>query len=86
MPLPFPLPPLLPRSPVRPLPLTPYAGRSAARLQRGKFDDNRKLPDGRMLEFAKVYPLDAVFDSPEDVPEDVRANKVCCGRLSMRAY
>lgn len=24
-----------------------------------------------MLEIAKVYPLDAVFDTPEDVPEDV---------------
>jgi len=24
------------------------------------------------MEIAKVYPLDAVYDSPEDVPEDVR--------------
>jgi hypothetical protein len=24
-----------------------------------------------MLEIAKVYPLDAVFDTPEDVPDDV---------------
>ena len=23
------------------------------------------------MEIAKVYPLDAVFDNPEDVPEDV---------------
>lgn len=24
------------------------------------------------MEIAKVYPLDAVYDTPEDVPEDVR--------------
>lgn len=23
------------------------------------------------MEISKIYPLDAVFDSPEDVPEDV---------------
>lgn len=31
-----------------------------------------RLPDGSLMEITKVYPLDAVFDSPEDVPEDVR--------------
>ena len=31
-----------------------------------------RLPNGGLLEIAKVYPLDAVFDTPEDVPEDVR--------------
>ena len=41
-------------------------------LRRGKFDANRKLSDGSMMEFAKVYPLDAVYDKPEDVPEAVR--------------
>lgn len=30
-----------------------------------------RLPDGSLMEITKVYPLDAVFDSPEDVPEDV---------------
>lgn len=24
------------------------------------------------MEIVKVYPLDAVYDSPEDVPEDVK--------------
>lgn len=24
------------------------------------------------MEITKVYPLDAVYDGPEDVPEDVR--------------
>lgn len=30
-----------------------------------------RLPDGSLMEITKVYPLDAVFDTPEDVPEDV---------------
>ncbi|KAK9266174.1 hypothetical protein L1049_027239 [Liquidambar formosana] len=29
------------------------------------------LPDGSLMEINKVYPLDAVFDNPEDVPKDV---------------
>jgi len=27
------------------------------------------------MDITKVYPLDAVFDNPEDVPEDVMAEK-----------
>jgi hypothetical protein len=30
-----------------------------------------RLPNGGLFEIAKVYPLDAVFDTPDDVPEDV---------------
>ncbi|KAH9624252.1 hypothetical protein KSS87_016055 [Heliosperma pusillum] len=48
-------------------------------LRRGKFDESRVLPDGSLMEITKVYPLDAVFDSPEDVPEDVKANKRYAG-------
>ncbi|XP_057768779.1 enoyl-[acyl-carrier-protein] reductase [NADH] 1, chloroplastic-like [Salvia miltiorrhiza] len=48
-------------------------------LRRGKFDESRVLPDGSLMEIAKVYPLDAVFDSPEDVPEDIKANKRYAG-------
>lgn len=44
-------------------------------LRRGKFDESRRLPNGSLMEIVKVYPLDAVFDSPEDVPEDIRTNK-----------
>ena len=40
-------------------------------LKRGKFDANRKLANGGMLEFTNIYPMDAVYDTPEDVPEDV---------------
>ena len=44
-------------------------------FQAGKFDASRRLKDGSLMEFAKVYPLDAAFDVPEDVPEEVRENK-----------
>ncbi|KAK6126867.1 hypothetical protein DH2020_039390 [Rehmannia glutinosa] len=45
-------------------------------LRRGKFDESRVLPDGSLMEITKVYPLDAVFDCPEDVPEDEVAESV----------
>ncbi|KAI3742870.1 hypothetical protein L1987_60568 [Smallanthus sonchifolius] len=48
-------------------------------LRRGKFDESRVLPDGSLMEITKVYPLDAVYDSPEDVPEDVKSNKRYAG-------
>lgn len=41
----------------------------------GKFDESRKLSNGRLLEYAKLYPIDAVFDKMEDVPQEVRENK-----------
>lgn len=44
-------------------------------LQSGKFDESRRHEDGTMLEFAAIYPMDAVFDTPEQVPEDIRQNK-----------
>lgn len=43
-------------------------------LRRGKFDDSRKLSDGSLMDFAKIYPMDAVFDAPEDVPEEVNSS------------
>lgn len=44
-------------------------------LKAGKFDHSRRLSDGTLMEFAKIYPLDASFDRPEDIPEEVRENK-----------
>ncbi|KAL2225887.1 enoyl-[acyl-carrier-protein] reductase [NADH] 1, chloroplastic [Sesamum indicum] len=44
-------------------------------LRRGKFDESRVLPDGSLMEITRVYPLDAVYDSLGDVPEDVKTNK-----------
>ncbi|MBA3722817.1 MAG: enoyl-[acyl-carrier-protein] reductase [Parachlamydiaceae bacterium] len=44
-------------------------------LNAGKFDASRKLSDGSLMNFAKIYPLDASFDTPDDIPEDIRENK-----------
>jgi len=41
----------------------------------GKFDESRKMSDGSMFEYAKVYPMDAAFDKMEDVPQEIRENK-----------
>ncbi len=41
----------------------------------GKFDESRKMRNGKMFEYAGIYALDAAFDKPEDVPADIRENK-----------
>ncbi len=40
-----------------------------------KMDESRKLSSGKLLEFEKIYPLDAAFDTLAAVPEDIRTNK-----------
>jgi len=44
-------------------------------LERGKMDESRALSNGKLLEFDKVYPLDAAYDTLADAPEDIRTNK-----------
>ncbi len=44
-------------------------------LKAGKFDESRVLSDGSLMEFAAIYPLDAMFDTQEDVPQEIRENK-----------
>jgi enoyl-[acyl-carrier protein] reductase I len=44
-------------------------------LERGKMDESRKLSNGQLLQFEKIYPLDASFDALSDAPEDIRSNK-----------
>src|SRR2546430_8832410 len=44
-------------------------------LERGKIDDSRRMPDGSLLQFEKIYPLDAAFDILTDAPEEIRSNK-----------
>ncbi len=41
----------------------------------GKFDESRKLKNGKLWEYKGLYPLDAAFDYPDDVPQSVRENK-----------
>ncbi|MFP3947559.1 MAG: enoyl-[acyl-carrier-protein] reductase [Longimicrobiales bacterium] len=42
-------------------------------LERGKLD--LSLPGGGELELEAVYPFDAAYDTPDDVPEDVAESK-----------
>src|SRR5256885_15094065 len=44
-------------------------------LERGKMDASRRLTDGSLLQFEKIYPLDAAYDTLADAPEDIRGNK-----------
>src|SRR5713226_4099318 len=44
-------------------------------LRRGKMDESRKLARGGLLEFEKIYPLDAAYDALADAPEEVRTGK-----------
>lgn len=44
-------------------------------IERGKMDESRRLSTGEMLQFEKIYPLDAAFDSLNQAPEDIRTNK-----------
>jgi enoyl-[acyl-carrier protein] reductase I len=44
-------------------------------LDRGKLDDARRLSDGQLLQFERIYPLDAAFDSLADAPAEVRESK-----------
>lgn len=41
----------------------------------GKFDAARTLSDGSLWNYSKLIPIDASFDYPEDVPEEIRENK-----------
>jgi enoyl-[acyl-carrier protein] reductase I len=44
-------------------------------LERGKLNESRRLSNGSVLEFERIYPLDAAFDTLDDAPADVRENK-----------
>jgi enoyl-[acyl-carrier protein] reductase I len=44
-------------------------------LERGKMDESRKLVNGKLLEFEKIYPLDAAFTTMSEAPPEIRENK-----------
>lgn len=41
----------------------------------GKFNASRMLSDGSLMNYTKLYPIDASFDTPEEVPEEIKENK-----------
>jgi enoyl-[acyl-carrier protein] reductase I len=44
-------------------------------LERGKMEDSMRLDDGRKLEFERIYPLDAAYDTLDEAPAEIRDNK-----------
>ena len=44
-------------------------------LERGKLDQSRRLSDGSQLQFERIYPLDAAFDTLADAPAELRESK-----------
>src|SRR5205823_4833773 len=43
-------------------------------LERGKIDDSRRMPDGSLLQFEKIYPLDAAYDTLVEDRKSTRLN------------
>lgn len=44
-------------------------------LHKGKFDEDAVLSDGSTMTIEKIYPLDAVFDTPDDIPGEIKSSK-----------
>lgn len=44
-------------------------------LERGKIEESLRMPDGSRLQFERIYPLDAAYDTLDDMPADVRESK-----------
>ena len=57
----------------------PVLGIFQKSLSTGKFKEDMMLDNGTEMKIDKIYPLDAVFDEREDVPEDVLSNKRYAG-------
>lgn len=44
-------------------------------LDRGKMAESMRLSGGATMQFEKIYPLDAAFDTLDDAPAEIRDNK-----------
>lgn len=44
-------------------------------LERGKMDESRRMSTGELLQFERIYPLDAAFDTLADAPEELKSSK-----------
>ena len=44
-------------------------------LERGRMDESRQMSNGSLLAFERIYPLDALCDTLDDAPDDVRESK-----------
>jgi len=57
----------------------PVLGIFEKNLKSGKLDDDLVLSSGEKMAVPKIYPLDAVYDTADDVPDDVKSNKRYAG-------
>ncbi len=53
----------------------PALGIFKTMLERGKFDESLKMTDGKKLGFAKIYPLDAEYDTLASAPAELRESR-----------
>jgi enoyl-[acyl-carrier protein] reductase I len=53
----------------------PALGIFESMLERGKITESLALSSGRRLEFERIYPLDAAFDTLEEAPAEIRESK-----------
>jgi len=44
-------------------------------LSSGKLNESLSLSSGSKMKFLKIYPMDASYDNPEHVPEEIQTNK-----------
>jgi enoyl-[acyl-carrier protein] reductase I len=44
-------------------------------LERGKMDESMQLAGGGKLQFERIYPLDAAYDTLDQAPAEIRENK-----------
>lgn len=44
-------------------------------LERGKIAESLLLPDGTSMAFERIYPLDAAYDTMDQVPSEIREHK-----------
>jgi enoyl-[acyl-carrier protein] reductase I len=44
-------------------------------LERGKMDESLKLSHGAKLDFERIYPLDAAYDTLDEAPSEIRESK-----------
>ncbi len=53
----------------------PAMGIFEALLERGKIAESLTLRDGSQMTFERIYPLDAAYDTMDDVPAEVKESK-----------
>jgi enoyl-[acyl-carrier protein] reductase I len=53
----------------------PALGIFETMVRRGKYDESRRKRDGSLLEFERIFPLDAAFDTLEDVPAEIKESR-----------